>query len=158
MGPGGDSTVRVLFVSPYDAARGPMAEAFALAYGDEEMDLFSAGMVPAGFVRPQAVSVLEEVGLGVSWEHPRLLLSEHLIGVDYLVTIDCEVDRPRLKYFQGKLIKWKVENPLNKGLDISYYRKTRDEIESKVRELVEALRSGTVEEMVERPEERAEAS
>jgi protein-tyrosine-phosphatase len=154
----GDSTVRVLFVSPYDAARGPMAEAFAVAYGDEDTDFFSAGLVPAGFVRPQAAAVLQEVGLSVSWEHPRFLLSEHLIGVDYLVTIDCDVDEPRLKYFQGKLIKWKVENPLNKGLDISYYRRTRDEIEAKVRELVEALRSGTVEEMVERPKEKVEAS
>jgi protein-tyrosine-phosphatase len=135
-----------------------MAEAYALAYGDEDMDFFSAGLVPAGFVRPQAVRVLEEVGLSVSWEHPRYLLAEHLIGVDYLVTMDCEVDEPRLKFFQGKLIRWKVENPLNKGLDVGYYRKTRDEVGAKVRELVGALQSGTVEELVEQPKEKAEAS
>ncbi len=158
MGAGGDSTVRVLFVSPYDAARGPMAEAFALARGDEEMDFFSAGLVPSGFVRPQALSVLEEVGLEVSWEHPRYLLPEHLIGVDFLVTIDCRVEDRRLKYFQGKTIRWKVEDPLNKGLDVNFYRRSRDQIDALVKELVEALRSGTVEEMVEKPKEEAEAS
>ncbi len=154
----GDLTVRVLFVSPYDAIRGPMAEAFALVYGDEDMDFFSAGLVPSGVVRPQALSVLEEMGLEVSWEHPRYLLPEHLIGVDYLVTINCEVDVPRLAYLQGEVVKWKVENPLSKGLDVRFYRKTRDEVEAQVRDLVEALRSGTVEEMVEKPEEKAEAS
>ncbi|MFQ5838634.1 MAG: low molecular weight phosphatase family protein [Thermoplasmata archaeon] len=156
--PKGDFTVRVLFVSHYDAIRGPMAEAFALAYGDEGMDFFSAGLVPGGFVRPQAMTVMGEVGLGVSWEHPRYLLPEHLVGVDYLVTIDCEVDERRLKYFQGKTIRWKVEDPLNKGLDVNFYRRTRDQIEALVKELVEALRSGAVEEMVEKPKEEAEAS
>ncbi len=154
----GDLTVRVLFVSPYDAIRGPMAEVFALAYGDEDTDFFSAGLVPAGFVRPQAMTVLEEMSLEVSWEHPRYLLPEHLIGVDYLVTINCELDEPRLAYLTGEVIRWKVENPLSKGLDVRFYRKTRDEVEAQVRDLVEALRSGTVEEMVEKPEEKAEAS
>lgn len=150
--------IRVLFVSPYDAIRGPMAEAFALAYGDQDMDFFSAGLVPSGIVRPQAVKVLQEVGLEVSWEHPRYLLSEHMIDVDYLVLIDCEVDQERMKHFRGKVIKWKVEDPLNKGLDITHYRKTRDEIEARVRELVKGLRSGTIEELVEEPKEKAEAS
>lgn len=149
--------VRVLFVSPYDAVRGPMAEAFALAQGDEDMDFFSAGLVPAGFVRPQALSVLEEVGLEVSWEHPRFLLSEHLIGVDYLVTIDTEVDEARRKYFQGQTIAWKVEDPLNKGLDVEFYRAVRTDVEGLVRGLVEALRTGTADEMVAKPEEPAEA-
>ncbi|MCJ2520788.1 MAG: hypothetical protein LN412_07595 [Candidatus Thermoplasmatota archaeon] len=154
----GDLTVRVLFVSPYDAIRGPMAEAFALAYGDEDIDFFSAGLVPSGFVRPQALSVMEEMSLEVSWEHPRYLLPEHLIGVDYLVTINCELDEPRLAYLTAEVIRWKVENPLSKGLDVNFYRKSRDEVEARVRDLVEALRSGTVEEMVEKPEEKVEVS
>ncbi len=135
-----------------------MAEAFALAFGDEDMDFFSAGLVPAGFVRPQALRVLEEAGLEVSWEHPRYLLPQHMIGVDYLVTISCEVDEFRLVHLQGEVIRWKVENPLNKGLDVEYYRTVRNDLEARVKELVGALRSGTVGEMVERPEEKAEAS
>lgn len=150
--------VRVLFISPHDAIRGPMAEAFALADRDGEMDFFSAGLVPAGFVRPQAMKVLQEKGLEVSWEHPRFLLPEYMIGVDYLVTISCEVDAPRMKHFQGKLIKWKVEHPLNKGLDVDFYRQTRSEIETKVDELLQAMRSGTIEQMVEKVPEKAEAS
>ncbi len=154
----GDPTVRVLFVSPYDAIRGPMAEVFAVAYGDDDMDFFSVGLVPAGFVRPQALTVLEEMGLEMSWEHPRYLLPEHMIGVDYLVTINCVVDEPRMFHFQGAIIRWTVENPLNKGLDLNHYRRTRDQVASMVKELVEALRSGTAEEMTERPEEKAKAS
>ncbi len=154
----GGSTVRVLFVSPYDAIRGPMAETFALAYGAEEMDFFSAGLVPAGLVRPQTLAVMKEAGLDVSWEHPRYLLPEHLIGVDYLVTINCDVDQPRMKYFQGKRITWEVEDPLNKGLDVEYYRAVRGEVERLVRALVQALRAGTVDEMIAKLEEPSEAS
>lgn len=135
-----------------------MAEAFAVAHGDEEMDSFSAGLVPAGFVRPQTLSVLEEMGLEVSWEHPRYLLPEHLIGVDYLVTIGCDPEEGRLKHSQAKRIAWQVEHVLNKGLDVAYYRETRDRVEALVKELIEALRAGTVDEMVVAPEEKAEAS
>ncbi|MFQ6013299.1 MAG: low molecular weight phosphatase family protein [Thermoplasmata archaeon] len=137
--------VRGLFVSPYDAARGPMAEAFALAYADDSMDFFSAGLVPAGFVRPQATAVLEEAGLQVDWEHPRYLLAEHLIDVDYLITIDAEVDEDRMKHFRGIHCRWKVENVLNKGLDVAHYRRVRDEIDALARDLVFGLRSGDLE-------------
>ncbi|MFQ5919944.1 MAG: low molecular weight phosphatase family protein [Thermoplasmata archaeon] len=137
--------VRGLFVSPYDAARGPMAEAFALAYADDSMDFFSAGLVPAGFVRPQATAVLEEVGLQVDWEHPRYLLAEHMIDVDFLVTIDAEIDDDRRKHFRGTHCKWEVENVLNKGLEVAHYRTIRDEIDALARDLVFGLRSGDLE-------------
>lgn len=151
MAPGGP-TPRVLFVSPYDAIRGPMAEAFALALAEEGEDFFSAGLVPAGFVRPQAVRVLQELGLEVSWEHPRFLLPGHLIGVDYLVTISCDVDAPRLTHLRGKRIRWQVEDVLNKGPGIGHYRRVRDEIETLVVRHVEALRDGTIDELAERAE------
>ncbi|MCJ2531237.1 MAG: hypothetical protein LN413_02820 [Candidatus Thermoplasmatota archaeon] len=134
-----------LFVSPYDAARGPMAEAFALAYADDSMDFFSAGLVPAGFVRPQATAVLEEVGLQVDWEHPRYLLAEHMIDVDYLITIEADIDDDRRKHFRGIRCKWQVENVLNKGLEIEHYRKIRDEIDALARDLIFGLRSGDLE-------------
>ena len=137
--------VRGLFVSPYDAARGPMAEAFALAYADDSMDFFSAGLVPAGFVRPQATAVLEEVGLQVDWEHPRYLLAEHMIDVDFLITIEAEIEDERRKHFRGTHCKWQVENVLNKGLEVEHYRKIRDEIDALARDLVFGLRSGDLE-------------
>ncbi len=137
--------VTSLFVSPYDAARGPMAEAFALAYADESMDFFSAGLVPAGFVRPQATAVLEEVGLQVDWEHPRYLLAEHMIDVDYLITIEADLDDDRRKHFRGIHCRWRVENVLNKGLEIEHYRKIRDEIDALARDLIFGLRSGDLE-------------
>jgi protein-tyrosine-phosphatase len=137
--------VRALFVSPYDAARGPMAEAFALAYGDDSMDFFSAGLVPAGFVRPQATAVLEEVGLQVDWEHPRYLLAEHMIDVDFLITIDAEIDDDRRKHFRGTQAKWDIENVLNKGLEVEHYRTIRDEIDALARDLIFGLRSGDLE-------------
>ncbi len=137
--------VTSLFVSPYDAARGPMAEAFALAYADDSMDFFSAGLVPAGFVRPQATAVLEEVGLQVDWEHPRYLLAEHMIDVDYLITIEADIDDDRRKQFRGIHCRWQVENVLNKGLEVEHYRKIRDEIDALARDLIFGLRSGDLE-------------
>ncbi len=137
--------VTSLFVSPYDAARGPMAEAFALAYADDSMDFFSAGLVPAGFVRPQATAVLEEVGLQVDWEHPRYLLAEQMIDVDYLITIEADIDDDRRRHFRGIHCKWRVENVLNKGLEIEHYRKIRDEIDALARDLIFGLRSGDLE-------------
>lgn len=137
--------VRGLFVSPYDAVRGPIAEAFALDYADDSMDFFSAGLVPGGFVRPQATAVLEEVGLQVDWEHPRYLLAEHMMDMDYLITIDTDIGDDRQKHFRGIHIKWQVENVLNKGLDIAHYRKVRDEIDALARDLVFGLRSGDLE-------------
>ncbi|MDX1534934.1 MAG: hypothetical protein R3291_04875, partial [Thermoplasmata archaeon] len=123
----------------------PMAEAFALAYADDSMDFFSAGLVPAGFVRPQATAVLEEVGLQVDWEHPRYLLAEHMIDVDFLITIEAEIEDERRKHFRGTHCKWQVENVLNKGLEVEHYRKIRDEIDALARDLVFGLRSGDLE-------------
>lgn len=128
-----------------------MAEAFARAQLREGEDFFSAALVPAGFVRPQALTVLQEVGLEVDWEHPRYLLPEHLIGVDYLVTISCDVDDRRMKHLQGKRIRWEVEDILNKGLGLDHYRRVRDEIETLVDRHLDALRAGTLDELAETP-------
>jgi arsenate reductase len=53
----------VLFLCTGNSCRSQMAEAFVNARLSEDWRAFSAGTEPAGYVHPQALQVLEEIGI-----------------------------------------------------------------------------------------------
>ena len=120
-----------LFVCVHNAGRSQIAEAFAKRRG---LKALSAGTVPSSSVNPIFVQAMEEKGVDISDNKPKLLTNEMIAQAALVVTLGCSVEevcpRPMLARMQKKLVDWNIEDP--KGKTIEEIRKIRDEIERKV--------------------------
>ncbi|MBI1898261.1 MAG: low molecular weight phosphatase family protein [Acidobacteria bacterium] len=127
---------RVLFVCIGNICRSPMAEAFARHYGSDVMAASSAGLSPALNCTPQIRTVMAEKNVDVGNHLPRALDEVDLGNIDLIVNMSGF----RLPSPGVRVIDWKVEDPI--GASDEVYRRVRDDIESKVIQLVLRLRSG----------------
>ena len=95
----------------------------------------SAGSDPAEEVNPAAVEAMDEVGVDISAELPKLLETDAVRAADVVVTMGCGDACP---FFPGKRYEdWAVEDPAGKDLD--EVRRIRDELDRRVRALVDEL-------------------
>ena len=62
--------MRILFICVANSARSQMAEGLARAADVQGVEVFSAGSEPAQ-VRPEAVQVLEELGIDIQGHHSK---------------------------------------------------------------------------------------
>jgi protein-tyrosine-phosphatase len=128
---------RVLFVCVENAGRSQIAEAFANYYGKGKLVASSAGVMLADRINPMVVEVMKEKGFDISMNKPKLLTTKMIEEADKVITMGCSVEKfcpaPLLK----NVIDWKLEDP--KGKPIEIVRKIRDEIETKVKELIEEI-------------------
>jgi arsenate reductase (thioredoxin) len=111
-----------------------MAQAFAERSG---IVATSAGTFPSNQINPVVVQVMEEKGIDLSNNHPKMLTSEMIEQAEQVITMGCSVEevcpKPMLAQMQKKLIDWDLQDP--KGKPISEVRKIRDEIEKRVEDL-----------------------
>ena len=56
---------KILFLCTGNAARSQMAEGLARANHDDKIEVVSAGSRPAGFVHPNAIRALSEIGIDI---------------------------------------------------------------------------------------------
>ena len=112
-----------------------MAEGFARTYGPDVLIAQSAGLAPAIVVAPLTHKVMLEKDIDLGDLYPKALghvreradLIINMSGYPLPVKTDVPVE------------EWKVRDPIGESEEI--YRAVRDQIEQKVRDLVEALRS-----------------
>ena len=124
-----------LFVCLHNAGRSQMSQAlFERAAGGRHTAL-SAGTTPGDRVHPEVVEVMREVDIDLSDRMPRALTRELAEEADVVVTMGCGDECP---YIPGKrYLDWDLEDP--KGRPVDEVRATRDDIDRRVRELVEEL-------------------
>ncbi|WP_434631983.1 arsenate reductase ArsC [Thermoanaerobacterium thermosaccharolyticum] len=131
--------VKVAFICVANSCRSQMAEGFAKHYGSDVLEVYSAGTKLAERVNPNAVEVMKEVGIDISSHKPKLL-DEIPSKVDILITMGCNVECP---YIPCKLKEdWGLDDPDGKPLE--EFRKTRDIIESKVKELIKRVKNNEI--------------
>lgn len=127
----------ILFVCVENAGRSQMAEAFAKERG---MRASSAGTMPSSKVNPIVVELMREAGIDLSANRPKMLTNDMINEASLVVTMGCSVEevcpRPMLAKMQKKLIDWHVDDP--KGKSIDEVRKIRNDIERRVKELLES--------------------
>jgi arsenate reductase (thioredoxin) len=127
----------VLFVCVHNAGRSQMAAGFLARLGAGRIEVRSAGSEPADQVNPVAVEAMKEVGIDISAEAPKILTADTVRESDVCVTMGCGDACP---YFPGKrYLNWELDDPA--GRDPAGVRTIRDEIERRVRVLVEELTS-----------------
>ena len=56
----------VLFVCVENSCRSQMAEGFARNLGEGVIEAYSAGSRPSGKINPEAIKVMQEVGIDIS--------------------------------------------------------------------------------------------
>ncbi len=122
----------VLFVCNHNAGRSQMAQAFFERHAPDDIRAESAGSSPARQVWPAVVEAMAEAGIDLSGRRPRKLLREMQLHADWAVTMGCGDACP---YVPTTVEAWDIEDPA--GLGIEQVRVIRDQIEAKVRELVE---------------------
>ncbi|NEP55796.1 MAG: arsenate reductase ArsC [Symploca sp. SIO2G7] len=115
-----------------------MAEAFAKIHGGESVATYSAGSKPSGVVNPKAIAAMAELGYDLS-QHKSMSLSEIPdIQYDFVATMGCGDACP---YVSAKARgDWSIPDPRN--MNVSEFRAVRDEIEAKVKSMLQDLGIG----------------
>ena len=126
---------RALFVCLHNAGRSQMSEALFQRAVAGRHEARSAGTTPAERVHPEVVEVMNELDVDLSERTPRKLSREDAEWADVVVTMGCGDECP---YIPGKrYVDWDLTDP--RGQAVEAVRETRDEIERRVRALVEEL-------------------
>jgi len=128
-----------------NSARSQMAEALAKKVAKElglEVEVFSAGSRPAPAVHPLAIRVMKEVGVDLSGQRPKHLRKLPFSELDLVVVLCREEDCPFLPH--SRVLRWDLPDPAGvKGTveeRLEAFRKVRDLLEEKIRNLFEELR------------------
>jgi arsenate reductase (thioredoxin) len=122
----------VLFVCTQNAGRSQIAQAFLERHGPEDIRAESAGADPAEAVHPVVVQAMKEVGIDLSGRRPKRLTLEMQLHADWGITLACGA---RCPFVPSTVEDWDVEDPA--GKPIEEVRAIRDDIEARVKDLVE---------------------
>ena len=125
----------VLFVCVHNAARSQMAAGLLNELGAGRVRVRSAGSDPAEDINPAAREAMAERGIDLDREFPKPLTDDAVEAADVVVTMGCGDACP---FYPGKRYEdWELEDPSGKDLDT--VRRIRDEIEARVRRLLDEL-------------------
>lgn len=124
----------ILFICIHNSGRSQMAEAFFNHLAGGRAKAISAGSQPGDRVNPVAVKVMLESGIDISKNKPKLLTAEMMQGIDLAIIMGCQDACP---YAPVETRDWGLEDP--QGKSIKKVRQIRDEIKTRVAELVKEM-------------------
>jgi len=136
---------KVLFVCVHNSGRSQMAEAFTRRLGNGVIEAESAGTLPGDSLNPAVVQAMREIGYDMSGHHPKVMTDEMADSADLVITMGCGVsleDASEGAVCPAALVPsedWALDDP--NGQPIEKVREIRDELESRVEELVERFKT-----------------
>jgi arsenate reductase len=122
----------VLFVCNHNAGRSQMAQALFERHAPDDVRAESAGSAPAKQLWPNVVDAMRELGIDLSGRRPRKLTVEMQLHADWAVTMGCGDACP---YVPTRVEDWDIDDPADQPIEA--VREIRDEIEDRVRGLIE---------------------
>jgi arsenate reductase len=130
-----DARPIVLFLCVHNAGRSQMALGFLNHLTDGQVIGWSGGSEPGTEINPAAVAVMAERGIDITGEYPKPWTDEVVQAADVVVTMGCGDACP---IFPGKRYEdWVLDDPA--GKPVAEVRPIRDEVERRVRHLLEEL-------------------
>ena len=127
---------KILFVCIENSNRSQMGQAFTTIHGGETVDAFSGGSRPSGKINPKAVSAMKEIGYDLSKHHSKSLQEvKQYAPFDVVVTMGCGDACPWMP--AEKFIDWEIPDP--KDMNEADFRKVREQIQTKVKDLLKSL-------------------
>jgi len=129
---------RVLFLCTGNAARSQMAEGLARAFYADKIDVVSAGSRPSGFVHPNAIRALAEIGIDIKDAQSKSAEQFRNERFDVVVTV-CDSAAADCPTWPGakRIEHWSIEDPSWSGYPA--FVQTRDDLARRIEELVGAL-------------------
>ncbi|MES2309084.1 MAG: arsenate reductase ArsC [Verrucomicrobiota bacterium] len=123
----------VLILCTGNSCRSHLAEGILRHSASDLFEVDSAGSVPAGYVHPRAIQVMQEIGIDIS-KHRSKHLNEFLEKkIDTVITVCGNADQA-CPVFPGQVNRyhWGFEDPAHaQGSDeeiLATFRKARDQI------------------------------
>lgn len=135
---------KILILCTGNSCRSQMAEGFLKSF-DPELEVYSAGTNPSKQVHPKAVMVMNEVGIDISKNYPKLVDQFLSDSFDYVITV-CDNARETCPIFIGE-----VKNQLHIGFEdpaeatgaeeeiLNEFRKIRDEIKREFQKFMQQI-------------------
>jgi arsenate reductase len=122
----------VLFLCTHNSARSQMAEGLLRHLAGNRFEVYSAG-TEATFVRPQAITVMNEIGIDISGQKSQTL--EEYLGqpFDYVITV-CNAANEACPIFPDakRRLHWSFEDPAaavgSEAERLRVFRSVRDNI------------------------------
>jgi protein-tyrosine-phosphatase len=112
-----------------------MALGFFNRLSGERAVAYSGGSEPADMINPSAIAVMAEKGIDITAQQPKRWTDEMVEAADVVVTMGCGDTCP---FVPGRrYLDWPLDDPA--GLPVDAVRPIRDQIESRVRQLLTEL-------------------
>lgn len=125
----------VLFVCVHNAGRSQMAAGYLQHLAGDRVQVLSAGTEPKEQVNPSAIKAMNEEGIDIANNSPKVLTTEAVQDSDYVITMGCGDACP---FFPGKTyLDWPLDDPA--GKTVADVRPIRDEIRAKVERLISEI-------------------
>jgi len=124
---------KILILCTGNSCRSQIAEGFLKSF-DSELEVFSAGTIPADKVNPNSIIVMDEVGIDISSQYPQDVDEFIEQPFDYVITV-CDNAKEVCPIFTGQ-VKHQLHIPFDDPADatgteqevLAVYRRVRDEI------------------------------
>jgi arsenate reductase (thioredoxin) len=125
----------VLFVCVHNASRSQMAAGLVKLRSQGRVHVRSAGSAPGEEVNPAVIEAMEELGVDMGEAFPKPLTDEVVRAADVVITMGCGDACP---IYPGKRYEdWQLDDPAGQGIEA--VREIRDEIDRRVRKLINEL-------------------
>jgi arsenate reductase (thioredoxin) len=131
-----DGTVDIVFVSLSGGGRGQIAAALTRLLGGDNVSVHAAGTSAPAVIDPSVATVIGELGVDISEAFARPVTTEVIASADVVVTMGLSVG---VVDTVGDVRRedWRVGDPM--GASVAEARRVRDDIERRVRALLEDL-------------------
>jgi arsenate reductase (thioredoxin) len=124
-----------LFLCVHNAGRSQMALGFFQHLAGDRAVGWSGGSEPGLSINPAAVEAMAERGIDITGEYPKPWTDEVVRAADVIITMGCGDACP---IFPGiRYLDWDLDDPA--GQDVERVRPIRDEIERRVRQLLQEM-------------------
>ncbi|MDD5189825.1 MAG: arsenate reductase ArsC [Dehalococcoidales bacterium] len=128
--------LKILFVCVHNSGRSQMAKAFFNKLADGKGTADSAGTKPDTKINPMIIRAMQETGIDISHETPKLLTLELAEQFDRMITMGCGVEETCPARFLPTE-DWGLPDPA--GQPIEVVRQIRDQVRARVEKLVAGL-------------------
>lgn len=127
---------KILFVCIGNSCRSQMAEALARHHAPELIEAESAGISPLGVVSPEALAVLQEMGIRAEGHYSKSI-NDALQFFAPEIVVNMSGRKLKESFADAELVDWKVADPY--GSDLETYRRICEDIERRVKKLADEL-------------------
>lgn len=137
---------KICFVCTGNSCRSQMAEGIAKKLAGDKVEVYSAGSHPLGYILPNTLLAMREIGIDISNQHSKSLAEVPLDKMDWCITLcDSAAKFCPTVLAKGAKLHWPFKDPHNPSEAkseeevLKNYREVRDAIYKKLSEWLKAI-------------------